>query len=59
MKKRDIEKALRALGYWRVGGAKHDKWVNDRATIMVPRHREIKEHLARAILREALERSSK
>lgn len=54
MKKKDIEKELRSLGYWYSGGSKHDKWINKRgATIIVPRHREINEFTARGILRDA------
>lgn len=54
MKKRDLEKALAALGYWRAGGTKHDKWINDQGwTVMVPRHRELNEFTAIGILRQA------
>ncbi len=59
MKKRDIEKRLKALGYWQDGGSKHDKWTNNETTIMVPRHTEINEYTAKGILREAEQFSRK
>ena len=54
MKKRDLEKALRQLG-WRFlrHGKKHDVWTDGEREEAVPRHREINEILARVILRRA------
>jgi mRNA interferase HicA len=54
MKRRALERRLRSLGfrYWRPGG-RHDVWTNGEVEIAVPRHKEINEHTARAILREA------
>ncbi len=54
MKKRDLEKALRQLG-WRFlrHGKKHDVWADGEREEAVPRHREINEILARVILRRA------
>lgn len=61
MKRRDLEAKLRTLG-WRFlrAGGKHDIWARDAQddTISVPRHTEINEHLARAILRQAGRRST-
>ena len=58
MKRRELEKRLRKLG-WSLErhGGKHDVWRNaDRSrTQFVPRHPEIHERLAQAILRRAEE----
>ena len=54
VRRRDLEQALRKLG-WRFlrHGAKHDVWIDSdgECTEAIPRHREINEKLARAILR--------
>lgn len=52
MKKRDIEKLLRKLG-WELArhGANHDIWTNGVETVEVPRHREINEYTAKGILK--------
>ena len=59
MKRRDLERRLRDLG-WTLQrhGGKHDVWTNadHLFTEYVPRHAEINERLARAILRRAKER---
>jgi predicted RNA binding protein YcfA (HicA-like mRNA interferase family) len=56
MKKRDLERALRALG-WELlrHGGNHDIWIHQAAgpTEKVPRHREVNERLAEKILRDA------
>ena len=54
MKRRDLEKALRDLG-WRMArhGRRHDIWAREEREIVVPRHNEINELTAKAILREA------
>ena len=54
MKRRDLEKRLLALG-WRLvrHGARHDVWSDGEREIAVPRHNEINEYTAKAILREA------
>ncbi len=56
MKRRELEKRLRALG-WRLSrhGRKHDVWINAEgdASEYVPRHTEINELLAKAILSNA------
>jgi predicted RNA binding protein YcfA (HicA-like mRNA interferase family) len=54
MKRRDLEKRLRALGWLLVRhGARHDVWSDGEREIAVPRHNEINEYTAKAILREA------
>jgi hypothetical protein len=54
MKARDLKRLLRLLGWRDTGrGAKHEKWTNGFHYIAVPRHREIAEGTARAILQEA------
>jgi mRNA interferase HicA len=54
MKKRDLEKALQKLG-WRLlrQGGSHEIWTNGEKTEPVPRHNEINENTAKAILRRA------
>ena len=54
MKRRDLEKRLRQAGcYLKREGASHSLWINPKnGTIeAVPRHNEIKEALAKKILR--------
>ena len=54
MKRQELEKMLRVLGwsFARHGGA-HDIWTNGTDHLAIPRHQEIREHLARGILRNA------
>ena len=54
MKRKDLERQLRRAGcVLKREGASHSLWVNPRTGVMeaVPRHQEIKELLARKILR--------
>lgn len=53
MKKRDLERALRDLGWWLIPGTKHDKWTNGEQVEMVPRHTEINEYTAKGIIKTA------
>ncbi len=55
MKKRALEKKLALCGWWflREGGS-HEVWTNGEHKVAVPRHREIVENTARAILRKAV-----
>jgi predicted RNA binding protein YcfA (HicA-like mRNA interferase family) len=54
MKKRDLEKELGRAGWWlKRQGANHEIWTNGDDTEPVPRHREIKELLAKKILEVA------
>jgi mRNA interferase HicA len=59
MKKADLEARLRELG-WRFlrQGGRHEVWTNGELETTVPRHREINELTARAIIRLA-ERNKK
>ncbi len=54
MKRRDLEKKLRVAGcYLKREGASHSIWINPRTGITetVPRHTEVKENLAKKILK--------
>ncbi len=54
MKRRDLEKRLRRTGcYLKREGGSHALWTNPRSGVLeaVPRHAEIKEPLARKILK--------
>ena len=54
MKLRDLERKLRIAGcYLKREGASHSLWINPKngITEAVPRHKEIKEPLARKILK--------
>jgi hypothetical protein len=54
MKKADVTKILRSLGWWDTGkGKKHEKWTNGELVNMVPRHREINEDTAKSIIKLA------
>jgi mRNA interferase HicA len=53
MKKKDLEKELRNLGFWQTEGGKHDKWTNGVEAIPVPRHKEINEFTAKGIIKSA------
>ena len=59
MKKRDLEKKLRDLGWWHLREGKHEIWTNGQDTEPVPRHKEIDEMLARKIIRVAKENPPK
>jgi len=54
MRRRELERRLRALGWRRRRhGSRHDVWENEDGseTECVPRHAEIDERLARAVLK--------
>jgi mRNA interferase HicA len=53
VKRRDLERHLRAHGCREIGGAKHAKWrgPQDRVSA-VPRHQELSFNLARSICRQ-------
>ena len=53
MQRRDLVDMLKGAGFRSEGGTKHEKFTNGGITVIVPRHREIKESTARAILRQA------
>ncbi|MXY68007.1 MAG: type II toxin-antitoxin system HicA family toxin [Acidobacteriia bacterium] len=54
MRRRKLERELSAMG-WRFKrhGAKHDMWTDGQVTVSIPRHREVEEELAKAILKFA------
>jgi mRNA interferase HicA len=59
MKRRELEKRLRSLGWHLVRhGARHDVWSDGETEIAVPRHSDINEYTAKAILKEAERGSS-
>jgi len=51
MKRKDLEKVLRNRG-WELArhGSKHDIWTDGILEVAVPRHREINEYTAKALL---------
>ena len=54
MKRRDLERRLRMAGcYLKREGNAHSLWINPKSGVVeaVPRHKEIKEPLARKILK--------
>jgi mRNA interferase HicA len=52
MKRRDLERALRHLGwYFLRHGGKHDVWTDGKREEAIPRHTEMHDKLAQAILR--------
>ncbi|MCA1732865.1 MAG: type II toxin-antitoxin system HicA family toxin [Acidobacteria bacterium] len=52
MKKRELEQRLAECGWQFLrSGGKHDVWTDGEREEAIPRHREINEQLARAILR--------
>jgi mRNA interferase HicA len=54
MKRKELEKKLRQAGcYLKREGASHSLWINPQTGIVeaIPRHREIKESLAKKILK--------
>jgi len=54
MKRAELETELRRLG-WRFlrHGGRHDVWTDGDREVVIPRHTEINEYTAKAILREA------
>lgn len=56
VKKRELEKKLKKLGWWfEYNGKKHDQWTNGIIGESIPRHSEVNENLAKKILRTARE----
>jgi len=52
MKKRDLERKFEENGWWlKRHGSGHDIWTNGKAKESMPRHREIDERLANAIIK--------
>jgi mRNA interferase HicA len=54
VKRRDLEQRLTECG-WRFlrSGGRHDVWTDGEGEEAIPRHRQVNEQLARAILRRA------
>ncbi len=56
MKRKDLDKALREAGWIIIHGGNHDLATHPQkpgVKIPIPRHREIKEYLAKGILEDA------
>jgi mRNA interferase HicA len=54
MKKRDLEKALKQLGwYFKTQGGRHELWTNGTEIQPIPRHSELNERTAEGILKFA------
>ena len=54
VKKRDLEKELKNLGWWLLReGGNHEVWTNGKENVAIPRHSEINERLAKAIIKGA------
>ena len=53
MKREKLISALVNAGFVLAGGTRHDKFRRDSVTVMVPRHTEVNEMLARKILKDA------
>nr|DAO08725.1 MAG TPA: hypothetical protein [Caudoviricetes sp.] len=52
MKRRDLVKLLENNGWWLLrSGASHDIYTNGQRSEPIPRHSEIKEQLAKSIIR--------
>jgi len=59
VKRRDLEKRLAIAGWWFLrSGGRHDVWTDGEREEAIPRHREINEDLARAILRRTTKEHS-
>jgi mRNA interferase HicA len=53
MKRLDLEKKLKKMNWWLARhGGKHDIWTDGEREVAIPRHNEINEYTAKAILRE-------
>lgn len=53
MKRRKLVKTLLEAGFESDGGTNHEHFRKGKLTIMVPRHREITDQMAKVILRQA------
>lgn len=52
MKKRELEKKFKSAGWWLLRhGGNHDVWTNGEKEEQIPRHSEINERLAKALLK--------
>lgn len=56
MKQKKLIKKLNSLGFYFLrNGGNHDIYTNGKKNISVPRHREVKENLAKSIIKTASE----
>lgn len=52
MKRKDLIKLLESNGWWLMrNGSNHDIYTNGKQSIPIPRHTEIKENLAKSIIK--------
>lgn len=52
MKRIDLERLLRSNGWWLLrNGGNHDIWTNGKEIEAIPRHKEIPDKLANAIIK--------
>lgn len=52
MKRIDLERLLRSNGWWLMrNGGNHDIWTNGKEIEAIPRHKEIPDKLANAIIK--------
>ena len=60
VKRKELEKALRGMGWWFLRhGGRHDVWTDGNRQEPIPRHIEIYEKLARSILRKGKKRGER
>lgn len=53
MQRRELVRILKAAGFVSKGGTNHEKFYKDGKMVLVKRHREIEDQIAKRILREA------
>ncbi len=52
-KRRVLVKMLQDGGFWSDGGTRHEHFTNGKTTVLVKRHTEIPDEIAKKILRQA------
>ena len=53
MKKRDFEKLFSKNGWeFKRNGGNHDVWTNGKTSEQIPRHKEVNERLAKALIKK-------
>lgn len=53
MQRRELLRILKAAGFVSKGGTNHERFTDGKRTVLVKRHREIEDQIAKRILREA------
>lgn len=53
MQRRELVRLLEERGFLSKGGTKHEKFACGEVAVLVPRHREIPDQVAKRILRDA------